>query len=1050
MKTKHFKSRHALLMSLTSLTLCVSMLFGATFAWFTDSVTSGVNRIVSGNLDVELEYKDNAQTAYTGVTATTKLFNSAANGKLWEPGAMAYETFKVSNNGSLALKYQFALNTVDYNTVTRTSGSYDLRDVLKIAVVETTFDATARPDPATLDFKSWSEYANSAAFTGEILPGEDTAQEKTVVIWWPDTNSNDVDNRYNLKDKATDGWTLDKTNNGKDELYIDLGITLVATQLQNESDSFDNTYDANAEYPSAVAYTIDSKASAELTANITESTGVYTAPVNTTEATTISDADATSTIPAGTTATLTVGENQQSINVDTDKMTALSREIKTTENSSDSVTYDISYNATVTTTTGEEPPTTATYAVHTFSNIVTNEINVGTGLLNVSVTHGDVAMHELTTNAVPTTPDDNGDFYYDAGTGKLYIYSKTYSAYKVSFEQAEVSVVNNGTTTNMTLAAFRDGVNAGTYTNATVTLLRNVNLGGAEWTPIGTKDHPFSGVFDGNGKTISNFQLSGKGEKTPIALFGYIKGTASSFTSTTALSEFYNDSYEVTLPNEDVFDCEVKNLTVSGVTANTTADGWTAAAVSYCENATVKNVTVTNSAVSSMCKVGGVVAYVPSDATAWIDSCKTTSDVTVSNTEDNENHVAGILARSDGKAIVSNCENNATITCKGVNGSGISGQAKGTLFYKCTNNGNVTGRTRSAGITTDSSGSVIINCLNTGSITSSNAGTDSTDSTAGIFAYAAGNGNSVVVNCTNNGSVTANCSVDAIVSGIIGGSALNGDIIQGCVNTGTLTNNATNGLVYDVSNLKSVETLSSAATLDGINGALARANKNVRFTSVSTLGEGDCTINPTAQEIITFDSSPTYLTLDLSRVATNNLRVNVSNATINVTGRADKNNLVLNIVGSDNKITYADSDLNLNYLYVTNDGSLKSEVTVSAYVGRLVLAGSGTVEATVNANTTIGGVGFATAGGKYTLNNYGTISHNDNGTGNQHTVSTIVACTITVNNYGTIEAIGNSYALLFYNGCTVVVNECTGSSYTSTTSRRFAKTADSNVTFIEQ
>lgn len=50
--------KNAFLMSLTSLILCVAMLVGSTFAWFTDTVTSGANKIIAGNLDVEVSYKD--------------------------------------------------------------------------------------------------------------------------------------------------------------------------------------------------------------------------------------------------------------------------------------------------------------------------------------------------------------------------------------------------------------------------------------------------------------------------------------------------------------------------------------------------------------------------------------------------------------------------------------------------------------------------------------------------------------------------------------------------------------------------------------------------------------------------------------------------------------------------------------------------------------------------------------------------------------------------------------------------------------------------------
>ena len=52
------KKKMALVHSVIALLLCCSMLIGTTFAWFTDSVTSGKNRIIAGNLDVELAYMD--------------------------------------------------------------------------------------------------------------------------------------------------------------------------------------------------------------------------------------------------------------------------------------------------------------------------------------------------------------------------------------------------------------------------------------------------------------------------------------------------------------------------------------------------------------------------------------------------------------------------------------------------------------------------------------------------------------------------------------------------------------------------------------------------------------------------------------------------------------------------------------------------------------------------------------------------------------------------------------------------------------------------------
>ena len=93
-------------LSLTSLILCFSMLLGTTYAWFTDTVTSANNIIQAGNLDVELEYLDAAGN-WQSVTEQTNVFQENT---LWEPGHTEVVYLKISNKGSLALKYRLGVN----------------------------------------------------------------------------------------------------------------------------------------------------------------------------------------------------------------------------------------------------------------------------------------------------------------------------------------------------------------------------------------------------------------------------------------------------------------------------------------------------------------------------------------------------------------------------------------------------------------------------------------------------------------------------------------------------------------------------------------------------------------------------------------------------------------------------------------------------------------------------------------------------------------------------------------------------------------------------
>ena len=223
MKRKNV-TRNALFTSIISLLLCVSMLVGTTFAWFTDSVESGRNTIAAGNLDVELYANGNP------VNSATVLFDDV-NPNLWEPGAVAYENLEVKNVGTLALQYDLLLNFVDVNKVA--DNGLGLSDVLQIAVSDEHFTAADR-DTLT----STNTFESIKAFNGDgkLLPGEEA--QLAIAIWW-EPKSAEYDNQWNVNNgrKTTDG----------DPLMIDIGLNVFAQQLPHESDSFGNDYDKQEE-----------------------------------------------------------------------------------------------------------------------------------------------------------------------------------------------------------------------------------------------------------------------------------------------------------------------------------------------------------------------------------------------------------------------------------------------------------------------------------------------------------------------------------------------------------------------------------------------------------------------------------------------------------------------------------------------------------------------------------------------------------------------------------------------------------------------------------
>ena len=135
MKAKAIK--RSLVLSILSVLVCLVMLISATFAWFTDSVSTGGNVITAGNLDIEMYARD-AGGQYQPVDENTTLFDANAQ---WEPGHTQVAYLRIKNAGSLALKYKFIVN-VKSETAGRTENgsTINLSDYLVFGTVESDTD----------------------------------------------------------------------------------------------------------------------------------------------------------------------------------------------------------------------------------------------------------------------------------------------------------------------------------------------------------------------------------------------------------------------------------------------------------------------------------------------------------------------------------------------------------------------------------------------------------------------------------------------------------------------------------------------------------------------------------------------------------------------------------------------------------------------------------------------------------------------------------------------------------------------------------------------
>ena len=105
-------TNRALLSSVTAMIICVAMLIGTTFAWFTDSASTAVNKIQAGTLDVQLLDADG--NSLEGQTlAWQKASGHASETVLWEPGCTyKLQPITIKNAGNLALKYKVIISGI--------------------------------------------------------------------------------------------------------------------------------------------------------------------------------------------------------------------------------------------------------------------------------------------------------------------------------------------------------------------------------------------------------------------------------------------------------------------------------------------------------------------------------------------------------------------------------------------------------------------------------------------------------------------------------------------------------------------------------------------------------------------------------------------------------------------------------------------------------------------------------------------------------------------------------------------------------------------------
>lgn len=196
---KKSNTKRALIAGIASVTLCTAMLVGTSYAWFTDSVSAGVNKIVSGTLDIDLvdgegNSLEDKTLDFVKADGTDEV--------LWEPGCTyKLPEVKIVNKGKLALKYKIGVSGIE--------GDSELLEAIEWTI------------------KIGENEVDLADFEGHLAAGDSSSEAFELIGHMKE----DAGNEYQNKEASG------------------ISITVTAAQDTVEYDSFNNTYDENATYP---------------------------------------------------------------------------------------------------------------------------------------------------------------------------------------------------------------------------------------------------------------------------------------------------------------------------------------------------------------------------------------------------------------------------------------------------------------------------------------------------------------------------------------------------------------------------------------------------------------------------------------------------------------------------------------------------------------------------------------------------------------------------------------------------------------------------------
>ncbi len=506
------KTKNSLLHSVIALLLCISMLIGTTFAWFSDKISSSNNIITAGNLDLEMYWTDDLNSGeWRNVEEDGH--NTIFNYDNWEPGYTDVKYIKLVNAGELALNYKLSL--------TPQNGVGKLAEVINVYFAEGGVNVEQRSDLKNLKVIG---LLNNVLNGGATADGTLLAAEQSS----PLHPSGEVIVTMAMNMIITAGNEYQNEDAGQ------FTITALATQAPFEQDSFGSDYDSKAEMPTILT-------PGKVSVNVTPDNGKVP-----TDGVTLNGDGISAFVPAGVT-----------MEDDADKLTLSVTPLKNTTSDITVVNNEVLIPVDVHIDGVAEDNTVP--IVIELGEVLPKYMNMGNYHL-FHVEDGTTSKMTLVNDASELTAHNT--FTYDPLTGEVSVAMTSFSEVamvadtskawqgKVDYDWYDVSKTELTVANADQLHAFSQivggmaaGIARDSFEGKTVKLLSDINLnhgnvvsdeekGSATTTifyPIGYNNnkefvsknncnrpttvetnvestvYSFEGVFDGDGHTISNF-----------------------------------------------------------------------------------------------------------------------------------------------------------------------------------------------------------------------------------------------------------------------------------------------------------------------------------------------------------------------------------------------------------------------------------------------------------------------------------------------------------------------------------------------------------------